>query len=76
MNKHDRSNLEFLLSLDASAFEKWYDTVDQDDIEYAQELMAMAAEELREQARALKIECELAVMDKYSLAEKVIEMVK
>ena len=76
MNKHDRSNLEFLLSLDASAFEKWYDTVEQDDLDYAQELMAMAAEELREQARALKVECELAMMERFTLAEKVIEMVK
>lgn len=76
MNKHDRDNLEYLLSLDAGAFEQWYESMDQDDLDYAQELMAMAAEELREQARALLIEAKMAKMDRYVLAEKVIGMVK
>ena len=76
MNKHDRNNLEFLLSLDASKFEQWYEAMDDDDIAYAQELMAMAAEELREQARALLVEAKLAQMDRYDLAEKVISLVK
>jgi hypothetical protein len=76
MNKHDRDNLEFLLSLDPKNFEKWYESMDQDDLDYAQELMTMAAEELREQARELLVEVELAQMDRYALAEKVISLVK
>jgi len=76
LNKHDRDNLEFLLSLDRDEFDKWHAAMDQDDLDYAQELMAMAAEELREQARALLVEAKLAQMDRYALAEKVISLVK
>lgn len=76
MNKHDRDNLEFLLSLDRDEFDKWHAAMDQDDLDYAQELMAMAAEELREQARALLVEAKLAQMDRYALAEQVISLVK
>lgn len=76
MNKHDRDNLNFLLHLDSDAFEQWYESVSQDDLDYAQEIMAQAALEMREEACALKVEVELAQMNRYALAEQVISLVK
>lgn len=76
MNDHDRQNLNFLLYSSPEVIADWYTKVDQDDIDYAQELLAMAALELKEEAQALRIEAELAILDRFELAEKVINMVK
>lgn len=76
MNKHDRDNLEFLLNASSEVIADWMNTVDEDDVVYAHELLAMAAEELNERARALVVEAELAQMDRYYLAETVISLVK
>jgi hypothetical protein len=76
MNKHDRDNLNFLLYASSAVIADWMAKVDEDDIAYAHELLAMAAEEMNEQARALVVEAELAQMDRYALAEKVISLVK
>jgi hypothetical protein len=76
MNDHDRNNLNFLLNIDGETFEDWYAQTDEDDRVYAQELLALAAEELRDQARDLRIEAELSVMDSFEQAEAVIGKVK
>lgn len=76
MNDHDRDNLEFLLNIQGKAFEDWYDQTDEDDRVYAQELLALAAEELREKAVALRIEAELSVMGRFEQAEAVIGKIK
>ncbi len=76
MNDHDRQNLNFLLYSSPEVIADWYTKVDQDDIDYAHELLAMAALELKEEAQALRIEAELAILDRFELAEKVINMVK
>ena len=76
MNDHDRNNLNFLLNIDGETFEDWYAQTDEDDRVYAQELLALAAEELRDQARDLRIEAELSVMNSFEQAEAVIGKVK
>ncbi len=76
MDKHDRDNLEFLLSLERENFQEWYDSITADDQLYAQEIIAQAALELQEQAEAMVIEGRLAKMKRFALAERVIEMVK
>jgi hypothetical protein len=76
MNDHDRNNLNFLLNIDGETFEDWYAQTDEDDRVYAQELLALAAEELRDQAVALRIEAELSVMNSFEQAEAVIGKVK
>ncbi len=76
MDKHDRDNLEFLLSLERENFQEWYDSITADDQLYAQEIIAQAALELQEQAEAMVIEGRLAKMKRFTLAERVIEMVK
>ena len=39
MNKHDRENLEFLLTADEDTFQEFLETVSEDDIEYALQLI-------------------------------------
>lgn len=76
MNDHDKQNLNFLLTASPEVIADWFTKVDQDDIDYAHELLAMAAEELRQDAIALRVEAELANLDSYDLAKQVINMVK
>jgi hypothetical protein len=47
MDDYDRSNLLFLLNASPEVLEDWWDTVDEDDREYASELLTTYAEELR-----------------------------
>ena len=46
MNKHDRDNLQFLLSADKKTMDSWYQTVGEDDVEYALELLQLYRTEL------------------------------
>jgi hypothetical protein len=76
MNEHDRQNLNFLLTASPTVIADWFTKVDDDDIAYAQELLAMAALELKEQALALRIEAELSIMDRFEQAQAVIGKIK
>ena len=53
MNQHDRDNLDFLLSASPEVIRDWYEQMDDDDIQYAFELLEMAKEELIEQQLAV-----------------------
>lgn len=46
MNNWDRDNLNFLLTIDSETFEDWLDQADEDDIDYAIELLRAAKSEL------------------------------
>jgi len=46
MNKHDRDNLNFLMNASKATLDDWYAKMDQDDIDYAFELLAQAKTEL------------------------------
>lgn len=52
MNQHDRDNLDFLLNATPEVIWDWYEQMDDDDIQYAFELLEMAKEELIEQQMA------------------------
>lgn len=54
MNEWDRQNLEFLLSASPIVLRQWYDNVDQDDREYAFELLDRYSEELKLKSELLK----------------------
>jgi Tfp pilus assembly protein PilF len=71
-NDWDRDNLNFLLNSPQSVLDEWNAQCDPDDLEYAQELLDAYAEELRIQARDLKIEAEMALMFEYPDAGRVI----
>ena len=46
MNDWDRDNLNFLLTISSETFEDWLDQADEDDIDYAIELLRAAKSEL------------------------------
>jgi len=54
MDNHNRLNLEFLLNATPEVLKDWYDKVDEDDHEYASELLAMYGEELKIKTELLK----------------------
>jgi hypothetical protein len=76
MNQHDRDNLNFLLSIDNGTFKDWYNKVDQDDREYARELLNTYSIELKERSLELLVEAQLALDPNYTLAKSVIDSVK
>jgi hypothetical protein len=45
MNDHDRSNLQFILSLDEKSYDDWTASLTEDDIDYALELLKAARTE-------------------------------
>lgn len=53
MNKHDKDNYLFIMSLTPDQFEEWYNAITPDDVDYAMELIKMARLELAEQAAVL-----------------------
>lgn len=75
MNEHDRSNLDFLMSLKTQAqWQDWADHCDADDFVYAMELLKTAQAELiveeieaREQDEELDLTEATAVLSKYRL---------
>ena len=46
MNDHDRENFNFMLNADAVTLSAWYSSLSEDDIAYAQELLAQGQLEL------------------------------
>jgi hypothetical protein len=42
LDENDLGNLKFLLSIDKATMQDWYNKMDQDDINYAQELLRTA----------------------------------
>ena len=46
MNEHDKANLEFILTASPETLVDWYQSLSEDDIAYAQELLATAKTEL------------------------------
>jgi hypothetical protein len=46
MNKHDKDNLNFLLTVSKETLNDWYASVGEEDIQYAFELLQMAKTEL------------------------------
>jgi hypothetical protein len=68
VNKHDRDNLQFLLSADKNTMDQWYQTVSEDDVEYALELLQLHRTEL--ELRELEIidtEAETDLSDAHSV---------
>jgi len=49
MNDWDRDNLHFILHSDDGSFEDWLDQADDDDIDYALQLIRLAKAELIKQ---------------------------
>lgn len=46
MNQHDKDNLQFLLNSTPDTLKDWFESVDQDDHEYAMELIKLHTSEI------------------------------
>jgi len=53
MNDWDKNNLNFILSLNEQEFTDWYECLDDDDIEYAMEILKQARIEIAMQVASL-----------------------
>jgi hypothetical protein len=74
-NDWDRDNLNFLLNSSPEAMAEWEAWADEDDREYAQELLDAYAEELRLEAEDLLIEATMSLMFEYPDAKRVIDSI-
>ena len=76
MNDWDKNNLNFIMSLNSADFDEWYESLSQDDLDYAMELLKQARTEVSVQVAALFDEPETLkdarkVLAKYTLSKKV-----
>lgn len=74
-NDWDRDNLNFLLNASADVMADWDAQADEEDREYAQELLDAYAEELRLEAKDLLIEATMSLMFEYPDAKRVIDKI-
>ena len=65
MNPHDSLNLTFLMSLSPTGLREWFYQASQDDINYAEELMA--------QAHIMAIDARVAQLPQYKEAQEVLK---
>jgi hypothetical protein len=54
MTKHDWDNLQFLLNATPETLCDWYDKMEEDDHEYASDLLALYGEELEVKSALIK----------------------
>ena len=65
MSQRDADNLAFLLNLTPTGLREWYEQASEDDINYAEELIA--------QAQILAIDARVAGMPQYVEAQEVLK---
>lgn len=71
-NDRDRANLEFLMACDTESLQDWFQHTGTDDLDYAWELLSAYSLELDEQARELRVECELSQYPNYPLVSCIL----
>lgn len=71
MKKRDRDNLKFLMTIDEKTFDDWLNHADDDDLEYALQLIKIAKIELL--TRQLDL---IDEVKDFSDAKEVIERIK
>lgn len=76
MNPHDLDNLRFLLSANKQQLQQWYNTVSNDDLRYANELLDRYSTYLKWEILSQRIEKEIAAMPVLTAAQAVIAMVR
>jgi len=76
MNQHDKDNLNFLLSSSEEVLKDWYNSVEEDDHIYAQELLQAYSLELQEMRDQKDLEDgfeeQLAKMSAFPLVDSLL----
>ena len=73
MNKRDRDNLNFILSLNEEQFDEWMETLDADDLDYAVELIRIGRTENLLKEMDLMEETN---SDKFTQAKAIIDRIR
>jgi hypothetical protein len=73
-NQWDRDNLNFLLNTKGDDFHAWHQQADEDDLNYAQELMDAYSRELKLRAEELEIEAKLSLFS-YNEAKSLLDKI-
>lgn len=76
MDQYDRANLKFLLSCDSRQLREWYNTVSDEDLIYASNLMERYAEYLEYEIQAQRVESKLQSMPVLLEAQAVIAAIR
>lgn len=63
MNDWDRENVKFLLGADAETLKDWYDHVDEDDHQYASEILEAYNQELKLKLSMYECEATTEIVD-------------
>ena len=71
MNEWDRDNLNFIMNTSEEGFDEWLDQADNDDVDYALELIRMAKAELMVQEMEFTDE-----VSNFNEASQLIERIK
>ena len=74
-NDWDRDNLNFLINATPDVIAEWNAQADEDDLDYARELLDAYAEEMRLQAQDLLVESKMALMFDYPDAKRVLDKI-
>ena len=65
MSQHDKDNLVFLMSLSPAGLRNWFTQASEDDINYAEELIA--------EAHLVAIDATMAKMPQFKVAQQVLK---
>lgn len=72
MNKHDRDNLNFILTADKHTLDQWWEELSEDDKQYALELIRMARTETEVQL----IDCNESILENGDYSEALAVLKK
>lgn len=76
MDEHDAHNLMFLLNTSAEVLNDWYEKVDSDDHEYAEELLYLFQESLQNFQTEIKLKKSQHFIEANFLINKIKENIK
>jgi hypothetical protein len=62
VNQHDLNNLEFIMSLDVNSIKQWWNSISEDDREYAMELLEHQKRILIEKKTNICLDAEITDM--------------
>lgn len=75
MNQHDLDNIRFLLNRTPDQLREWYNSVSDEDLRYANEIMEQYAWYIEDQIQELTVESRLS-QKLWTESQSVIAMIK
>jgi len=76
MNQNDLDNIRFLLSRTPQQLKEWYNSVSDQDLIYASQIMDLYAAELKQNIHFQQVESQLETMPVFTEAQAVIAAIR